>query len=346
MSDTSVYVNTSKIRRPDTVTLDYQTCFTLGPAVQGDASQGIISYAWRVRHDANLLKIYVARENETRDGWLDETELFNYSGNPFVEIDAAFDQAGRIFVCGERDGSVWAYFFNSTLPGFGLFDLGAGRTPRCILDNPRDPSDSDILLFYMDDENDVMAYRQQRDRYEIAYLDTGVTNVSTKYVEDATRTKTNRVQIYYSERNTSTGRYALKILLTALYPYTSDSDDFTGQHEFLDGGTLITVVITDDLEVETITASHDFLPGSLLYELIIQHVLYDKDAYTADHEFLSGGTLLDLIIQHVLYDKDALSASHDFLSGGTLVVVVITHTLYDKDAYSADHSFQSGGTLA
>jgi hypothetical protein len=58
--------NASITRRPDAVSSDYLTCFTLGPNDQGDVSNGMVDRLWRVRLIGNT--IYVARTNGSLRG--------------------------------------------------------------------------------------------------------------------------------------------------------------------------------------------------------------------------------------------------------------------------------------
>lgn len=163
----------SLVRRPDAISVDYLTAFTLGPYNIADFSRGPVDRPWKVRAVGN--RIYYARLNEARTGFENEVFLFEFIGPPPLEIDAAFDQSARILVCMERatgigDASeVWIYFFDPTLPGFVLTNFGSGRTPRALLDDAVDSNNADILVFYLRD-GVGMCWRQQRDRYLTQYI--------------------------------------------------------------------------------------------------------------------------------------------------------------------------------
>jgi hypothetical protein len=58
--------NSSIDRRPDAVSSDYLTSFTLGPNDQGDVSGGMVDRLWRVRLEGNT--IYVSRTNGSLRG--------------------------------------------------------------------------------------------------------------------------------------------------------------------------------------------------------------------------------------------------------------------------------------
>lgn len=165
LADNAVMVGTSILRRPDSISFDYLTAHTVGPAGIGDTSQGIVSWVWKAR--ATATQLFIARENATRDGWLAETLLFNYGGVAIAEMDFCFDQNGSPIVVAERGGELWIYYSDITLGGYGFRDFGPGRTPRAVLDDPLDVNGSDVLVFYVSDTGIV--YRQQRDRYAVAY---------------------------------------------------------------------------------------------------------------------------------------------------------------------------------
>jgi hypothetical protein len=160
-------------RRPDTFSWSYLTTFTFGPVQLGDFSEGILNRVWRFRCDGNA--VYGARQ-ATQTTYDPEFLVLEFEGVPVVEIDAAFNQQGRVFICAERPTGVggapevWVYFFNPTVPGFVFVSVGPGRTPRAVLDDAVDTNSGDILLFYMNDNSNAMCYRQQRDRYAIEYI--------------------------------------------------------------------------------------------------------------------------------------------------------------------------------
>ena len=163
------FENLSLERRPGALTLNYLTCFTLGPRDLADPNAGAVDRAWQIRYDPALLSFYASRANDTNTDWLPEVFLFNHVGAPFDEIDAAFDQQAHIVVAGQRAGHVWIYFFDGLLGGFSFQDFGPGRTPKILLDNPFDVSNSDVLVFYIDDAANKIRFLQQRDRYLVVY---------------------------------------------------------------------------------------------------------------------------------------------------------------------------------
>ena len=166
LADLGALNGASITRRPDAISFDYLTAFTVGPIALGDTSDGIVSWVWRVRCDATT--VYAARENATRDGWLAETVVFVYGGSAIDELDVCFDQNGQAVIVAERASTLWIYYNDVTLGGYGFRNFGAGRTPRAVLDDPLDVVGSDVLVFFVDPVNGVV-YRQQRDRYATVY---------------------------------------------------------------------------------------------------------------------------------------------------------------------------------
>jgi hypothetical protein len=136
-------------RRPDAIILDPLVAYSMGPIALGDASAGPQNRPWRAR--ATATQVLVSRANDANTAWEAETVLFNYAGAPIVEMDLAFEQLARAVIAAERDGEIWVYWFDPILGDFIFQNFGDGRTPRCMLDNPADPSDSDVIVFYFSD---------------------------------------------------------------------------------------------------------------------------------------------------------------------------------------------------
>lgn len=94
----------STSRRPDAVSLDYLTAWSLGPAAVGDLSEGAESRLWRAR----ILEqgsILLTRSTLARDHWLDEEEeeIVAYSSTPPVEeLTLGFTAAGDWVLIAER----------------------------------------------------------------------------------------------------------------------------------------------------------------------------------------------------------------------------------------------------
>jgi hypothetical protein len=162
-------------RRPDAISSNYLFAHSWGPVQLGDFSQGLYNRPWRVRADNDTKKFYLARANDANTAWEAETEVFTFVGADIIEMDACFDQQGRVFVCAERAtgaggaSEIWAYFLDPFVPGYVFVQKATGRTPRCILDDVVDTALGDVLMFYVNPVNGV-CWRQQRDRYNIETL--------------------------------------------------------------------------------------------------------------------------------------------------------------------------------
>lgn len=161
-------------RRPDAFSSDYLFAHSFGPVQISDFSQGLYVRIWRARVDNATGTVYLCRNNATNDAWEAEIVLFNFIGAPILEMDAAFDQQGHVFVCAERAtgvagaSQVWAYYFNGLVGDYAFEMKGAGRTPKALLDDTFDTTNADVLLFYMNDPVG-MCYRYQRDRFNTEY---------------------------------------------------------------------------------------------------------------------------------------------------------------------------------
>lgn len=218
----------SATARPDALVLDPLIAYALGPVAVGDGSQGPTAWAWRVR--ATATQVLLARETATRDGWEPETVLFTYAGAPILEVDLAFEQQGNVVVCAQRNtgpaasAEVWLYFLDATVPGFVFTSLGGGRTPRCVLDNPQNPAESDVLVAYLDEVADRLRLRQQRDRYAIVY-DTPLTAIGSFFLEELVMSADNRLRGVLSRRDAATGTYSLQFLDSVLYPFVLPAED-------------------------------------------------------------------------------------------------------------------------
>src|SRR3982751_3310858 len=87
-------------RRPDSISYDYLTAFSLGPIQLGDFSAGPINRAWKIRVSSNT--VFSSRQNDAGNGFEDEQIVFTFTGLGATEIDVAFDQSAHILVCMER----------------------------------------------------------------------------------------------------------------------------------------------------------------------------------------------------------------------------------------------------
>lgn len=323
--------------RPDALSLDYQTAYTMGPVAIGDVTQGVLARTWRLKyHDGGY---YVSRSNDANDAWEDETLLFTDARLP-RELDVAFDQQARVFVCAEIAGHVWAYFYDVATSQYLFTDLGVGVTPRCVLDSPFDTTIADVLVFYMNRTRGTLSYRQQRDRYLVEY-DTPISDApGDTFVEDAARLSGYRVAVLHSVHDPDHGTYELRELESALYPVPV-LDSAVILSVTATEGSLVVVVIDESIDAQMQIALS--LESGTMTSSEIDHILYDTDQMQIGLG-LQSGTLGAPVIAHTLYDKDQMQIGLGIASG-TLVVVVLTHTLHDIEQMQISLSLQSG-TLA
>jgi hypothetical protein len=338
--------NSSKTRRPDAITFDYLTAFCPGPIANGDSSGGAAAHAWRCRVENPSAfdftgKVYISRANDARDAWGPEEEIFTFTGENILEVDIAFEQAGRPVICAERntgvDGSpeVWLYWFDSTDSMFGFDNFGAGRTPRVILDNPLNVTESDVLFFYL--TSTELAFRQQRDRYAIVY-NTPLSADANTYIEDVVKLRDGRVKVEIVRRDVATGKYLISGITSTLYPILVGDTSYIPDLSFI-SALMIDVVINDTLkDIDAFDTDLLFL-SAILAEPVILNTLYDKDSFDTNLSFVSA-ILAQPVILKTLYDKDGFDPTLGYRSA-TLVVVVIVQTLFDKDKLDVGLGFQS-----
>lgn len=329
----------STTRRPDAISLDYLRAFTLGPEVVQDPSEGVFDYVWYARVDNAAGEVYVARETDAGDGWQAESLLFSFSGDDLEEIDFAFDQNGNTVLVAERGtGSggapeLWIRFFDPTLGTQDFSSYGPGRTPRALLDAPRQPQRSDVLVFYCHDGNDRLEFRVQGDRYQTA-TGTGLTGVANLAVEGLAKAVDSRLQVIYSDRDASAGTYSLERLVSVLYPILAQTEAFRPTHQVL--AAIVTQVVTrlQDQPLEAFRPTHRIV-SAVLNNLAIQHTTQPEEAFRPAHEIIAA-TLNDLAIQHTTQPVEAFRPTHEILSA-TLEEVIIRLQNQPTEAFQPTH---------
>jgi len=327
-------IQLSLTRRPDAISFNYLTSFTFGPIAIGDTSAGIIPYVWRIR----ILNssIYYARETLTKDDWLPDTLLLTYEGVAVSEVDAGFDQFGRLVVTAQRGNDVWLYYYNSLIAAYEFVSFGNGRNPRVLLDNPDDITDSDVLFFYVSDSLNKIVYRQQRDRYLTIY-DTPITVVANKYLEDIVKATDSRIHIVYSERFLASGTYEVFHIESALYPQILPPEIVEVFSAVL-SGVLLLVVITSDAS-DSLTVIGSVRSGTLTDPIIISNAAIETVSTQASIQ--SGLLVLPLILNNA--EIETLSATGSMRSGILILIVILDDA--EIETLSAQASVQSG-TLA
>jgi uncharacterized membrane protein len=333
----------SLTQRPDAVSLDYKTTYTLGPIAISSGSDGLFERVWKVWGEEDALtgthSVWYAIESAS--SWSsDSASLFTYTGTSSIELDAAFDQSGRLYVVTQRyTGSaseVWLYFYNPLETGFVFNNLGSGRTPRMSLDNWRDTTDSDVLVFYVDDTQNKIKYRAQKDRFTASY-DTPINTTENTYIEKVGFGADNRYRVTYVERNTSTGKYEIKQLATLLYPFPMTTEAYMLTGSFL-SMSLIDTLITTSIDTEAYTLTGSFLSMSIIDTVITPSI--DTEAYILTGSFLSMSLTTPVIT--VSIDTEAYILTGSFLSMSAIDILV-TRSL--DEAYMLTGSFLSASII-
>lgn len=330
--ETVISGRASTSRRPDALTFDYLTAFSLGPVAIADVTGGVVDRAWYVRCDNVTKTVYIASSNSAKTAWLTETILFQFVGEDINELDLAFEQAARAVVCAERTilGSkeVWMYWFDPGVSDFVFEKFDDGRTPRVVLDDVEDTSGSDIQLMYFK-SGEGLVRREQRDAYAVMY-NTPILDNDNYFLEELAITKSRRMAAIYSFHDTVIGRWFLLRLQSALYP-VYPRDEFTAVWDILDGSLIVVLIEHSLFDKDTFDSGLDFLTASTLASIIIDHTLFDKDTFDSELDILVTSTLIVVLIIHNLFDKDTFDAELDILATSTLVQIVIEHLLFDKD---------------
>lgn len=340
-----VFSGTSKTRRPNAVSFDYQTAFSPGPRAIGDSTLGIVNRAWRVRVDTSN-NVFIAAASDDNLSWQAETLLFSFAGAPCLEVDLAFEQAARPVVVMERAtgaagaSEVWIYWYDPRITGFTFADFGAGRTPRVILDYPPDVSSSDVQVFYMKLNAGIMR-RQQRDLYAVEYVTVVVSDLNA-FLDDVAYTRSFQVACIWSADNTGNGQYTLHRMESVPFPIPVKDDNMQTSLVLIVGNLIVVLIVHSLFDIDKLQTSLSLISGTLATPIIF-HTLFDIDKLQTSLTLI-GGTLTSVIIMHTLYDIDKMQTSLT-LVGGTLAVVVITHTLFDIDKMQTSLTL-IGGTLA
>lgn len=323
--------NLSITKRPDAVTFDYLVGFSLGPIALGDVSLGIISHSWYARADNANKVVWMARRNDANNAWLPETILFHFSGEDIEEVDFAFEQAGRPVVCAERlvagVREVWLYWFDPFLGAFTFVKFDNGRTPRVVLDNPPDTSNSDVQFFYLKTAVGLVV-RTQHEAYATAHATPHIEETDW-YLEDIFYTNNWRVAGVLVQ-HTAAGKYNKKRLESALMPVFLGPKDnnmtFSGDIlSILDRVTLFFVApLSEDYQFPLGMTSIDDGP------ILLFHTLFDKDPMQFPMTVLSADDHIAQLFA-TTYDIDNFKYPMSLTSADDTVVVIL-HTLFDKDA--------------
>lgn len=125
----------------------------------GDGNGGRLQQLWEVN--------YVA--GEARIGKLGEAYELAVPIAGVLAISLAFDSNMAEVLGYQTESGCSIRFFNPLLPGYDTLEVSDASSCRVVVDDPRifNEGNSDVIFGYLRDN--VLYYRQQRDRYLVEY---------------------------------------------------------------------------------------------------------------------------------------------------------------------------------
>lgn len=150
----------SELLVPDNKLYNPYVVFERGGVDIQDPSEGLSSYEWRARLVNNTIKLEQ-----------DPLRYYDYlTGLPdnILSIDFTFDQNMNPVVTWELEDVSFLYWFDPVLSSYVTSEFTGIRCPRLSLDDKRIEyvETSDVIFAYITEDN-RLAYRQQRDRFQI-----------------------------------------------------------------------------------------------------------------------------------------------------------------------------------
>jgi hypothetical protein len=325
-------------RRSDAVREAPTLIRTLGPRRLGDTSAGLLDRGWIIQLSDTMI---VARgENDAGDGFLSEDFIFSYSpGNfPIVELDAAFNQNASVFVFAEREtgsggaGELWIYFFDATVNGgqggFVFQNFGEGRTPKCVLDDPARPDDSDIIVFYIKDSAGGVKYRVQNERFATEHdAPFSSLDIDEFFLEEAVRSGNRRLEVTASRHDETAGTWSLQRLFSSrLYPVEVTPEEVDFSVTFVRVLNRPTVLIRT-ADPEEIDFSVTFLEASV--PLVVAENSVPEEEL--DIAVVVEDVILDQLVFDGNPDEEEIDFSVTFVSAVLDLIVIIDETDPDDD---------------
>lgn len=145
---------------PDDVDFHTAISYELGGVALNDASQGRMVQLWAARIDGQAVKL-------APQGGADTT-VFTVAG-ALSTVSLGFDSNMQPTVAYTEDGLVKLYWFDTVAGQFVHTSFPAVTSPKVCTDDKRDSqvAASDVIFAYVRD--DVVRWRQQRDRYTVEY---------------------------------------------------------------------------------------------------------------------------------------------------------------------------------
>lgn len=196
--------------------------------VGGGTYQDLFGYRWACVWDKSReLVLY----KEIGGVWAEQTSP---SPLPALQktdrhISVQSDQAARPLIAWERSGTLWVWFWNPVASAFELENLGPGVDPVLLIDAQLNgiTGNSDVVLFYLNQNRQTIHYRLQHDRWAIQY--TLASLPEPMYLDQAVALAW-RYELWLGSDTTPS--YTLR---SALYPVDVGTEHLQGAVTTLDG---------------------------------------------------------------------------------------------------------------
>lgn len=329
-------------RRPCAVTFDGMTGFDMGPDDWWDTESSLYARPWMIKaYGGNT---WIARAKEDWTGWdLDwYREWFQLpeEAGEGCEFDLTFDQNSRPFVCWETDGKIWIHYYDPVEEEMRTRELCSGRTPRAKLDVRRGrlSGESDIILFYINDDEDRVEYRLQRDRYDDAYA-TDLEDVSNVYLELLYMSSNYRLYLFFSEYDSNAKTYSMGYWHSAPYPYVMEDEHVKLVGDSVRAASIRSIFIAVGIDDEEIQLDGDSIIEASIRMSIHEYTMDDSEI-SLDEDTIESATLRQAIFEASIEDEE-VALDGDEIRSATLTHVMIEDTIEDEEIALDGDSIQS-----
>lgn len=333
------FINMTDARRDKAISYDKQHAFDMGPIERGNIDEGLLARPWRLRIDG--VDVYLAVADNQNNKWIEEFKEFELLHSPVWSADLTFDQNGMPFACWEYDGGVYIYWYDPTIGDMDTKYVCEGRTPRARLDARarHQLPDSDIYLFYLNDAEDRMEYRIQRDRYNIAYA-TNVVDISNIYLEVLAMSRDWRLFIWMSEylpENEGTHEPAYHLIWrhSAVYPYYFVEEIEVGADAVIDARHVVEYLLAD-MKDEEITYDGDSIISAFVRSFMHTYTLLDPEI-TYNGDDIINTTIRQAIHLYTIGDDSELEYEGDEVVSAAIRQAIIEENMKDEEiTYAGD----------
>jgi len=163
-----------------------------GPINREDVSKGFRYYLWKVVAEYETGYVYLYK-----DGEYENKELV-FTQTHITYIGLSWDQLGRPLIVYQYQDNIYLWWYDPTIPGITITDLGVGEKPYLRLDDMRDMTiggySKNTIIYKV---GTTMKYRSQLDRWSTEY-DTPVDELESELNPMAYgMSHINRLQLQY-----------------------------------------------------------------------------------------------------------------------------------------------------